>query len=70
MTTVTSTYSNLLPPTDETKKAREFARLEIEKLDALLAKHGHPCTGFLEKPMLLTYIIAKHLGLLAEGDNG
>jgi len=70
MTTAIPQFGNLLPSTEESKKARAFAFSEIEKLDDLLTKHGHPRTGFLEKPMLVTYIMAKQLGLLTEAVDG
>jgi hypothetical protein len=65
-----SSLGQLLPDTDDSRRARSLAFEEIEKLDELLVRHGHPRTGFLEKPMLVTYIMAKRLGLLEQDADG
>jgi hypothetical protein len=53
-----------LPETEKSKAAQAKALAEIEKLNKLLVSRGYPQVGFMEKPMLLTYIKAKELGLL------
>lgn len=55
---------NPLPETDASRAAQAKALVEIEKLDKLLVSRGYPPISFMEKPMLLTYIKAKELGLL------
>lgn len=53
-----------LPIDPKEREAHAFALQEIEKLNNLLRSRKAPGLGVLEKTGVLTYIKAKHLGLL------
>ncbi len=55
-------------PNDARAKAAEkLAEREIEKLDVLLGASGVPPVNAIERAILITYIKAKALGMLANG---
>jgi len=53
-------------PDPAEREAQEYALHEIERLNMLLAGKRVPPVSFIERPMLVTYIKAKRLGLLKD----